>query len=126
MHSDTERELAADLEKTLASMCVRNTELEDIHAGIGITTKIGDYSDVTIIDADGNKIPWNKASRINDDEMKILMKRVVNRLFTFLIQSEDDRFENNIDYYSRMAAKWDEPEIDPGLDCTKVTNTQIK
>jgi len=126
MYSRIERKIAADIAKTLASMCVRNTELEDIHAGIGIITKTGDFSDVTIIDADGNEIPWNEASRINDDEMKILMKRIVNRIFTYFVQGEDARFAKNIDYYNRMAAKWDEPEIDTALDCTKIIDKQIK
>ena len=121
MDLNTEKRIAADIAKTLTSMCVRNTELEDIHAGKGIVTRTGDYSDVTIIDADGNEIPWNEASRIDDNEMKILMKRIVNRIYTFLIQGENPRFQKQINYYKQLAGKWDEPEpeIDPEIDCTK-------
>jgi hypothetical protein len=31
----------------------------------------GDGSDVFVVDADGNKIPWNKVSRISQEEMKL-------------------------------------------------------
>ncbi len=75
MNQKTDRKIAAQLSKTLAAMCVRNTEIEDIHAGISPITKAGDYSDVKVIDATGREIPWNDVSRISDDEMKVLMKK---------------------------------------------------
>ena len=120
MNSITERKMASILAKTLTSMCIRNTKLENIHAGKGIITKNGDYSDVRIIDANGNEIPWNEASRINDEEMKDLMKQIANRIFTFFIQYEDPRFQEQIDYYRNLAKEWDEPkpEIDPDIDCS--------
>jgi hypothetical protein len=100
-------------------MCVRHTEIEDIHAGVSPVTKAGDYSDVKVIDAAGREIPWNEVSRISDDEMKILMKKIVNRLYTFFIQEEDPRFKRQVEYYERVSQSWDAPvpEIDPALDC---------
>ena len=118
MNLKVERKMASKFAKTLTAMCVRHTDLEDIHAGITPVTKIGDYSDVKIIDADGNEIPWNEASRITNPEMKTLMKRIVNRLYTYFIQGEDQRFQKHVDYYERCAGAWDEPEpeIDEKLD----------
>ena len=39
--------------RTMALLCVRNTELEDLHAGRAPITKTDDYNDVTVIDAEG-------------------------------------------------------------------------
>ena len=116
-----EKSLAARLAKTLAAMCVRHTGIEEIHAGVEPISKTGDYSDVKVIDAEGREIPWNEVSRISDDEMKTLMKRIVNRLYTFFIQEEDPRFQKQVNYFERVSAKWDapEPQIDPSLDCEK-------
>ena len=63
----------AELAKTLTTMCVRNAEIENIHAGKPLMTKTGDYSDVKVIDAEGNKFAWPEVSHISDGEMKVLM-----------------------------------------------------
>lgn len=110
----------AELAKTLTAMCVRNAEIENIHAGQSPVTKTGDYSDVKIIDADGNEYSWNEVSHITDQEMKPMMKGIVNRLYTFFMQGDDTRFDKNMDYHKRFTRKWDEPKIDQNLDCTKV------
>ena len=47
---DDERQLIANFSKSMASMCVRNTMLEDIHAGIEPVTHTGDF-----YDADGHR-----------------------------------------------------------------------
>ncbi len=116
-----EKELVARLAKTLAAMCVRHSDIEDIHAGVEPVSKTGDYSDVKVIDAEGREIPWNEVSRISNDEMKKLMKQVVNRLYTFFIQVEDPRFQKQAEYFERVSRAWDapEPDIDPHLDCSK-------
>lgn len=119
MSSKNTKSIYARLAKVLTSACVRNTQLEDIHAGRTPVTKTGDYSDVKIIDADGNEIPWNEASHITNSQMKNLMKEIVNRVFTFLMQQSDPRFQAKMNFYETIAAKWDEPEIDTKLDCTK-------
>ena len=38
-------------------LCVRNTRLERLHAGLTPITKAGDYSDVYVVDANGRRIP---------------------------------------------------------------------
>ena len=115
MTPNVKRKHAAELAKTLASMCVRNTELEDIHAGYHPVTLSGDYSDITVIDAGGNKTPWNEVSKIDDDQMKMLMKNIVNRMYTFFIEGDNPEFEEAFQYYRALAAQWDEPEIDAQL-----------
>lgn len=112
----------AELAKTLTAMCVRNAEIENIHAGKPIVTKTGDYSDVKVIDAGGNEFAWPDVSHISDDEMKLLMKGIANRLYTFMMQGDDPRFDKNMDYHKRFTRTWDEPEIDENLDCTKLEN----
>ena len=52
-----EERIAAQLAKAMAMICVRNTMLENIHAGRMPVTKAGDFSDVIVVDADGNQIP---------------------------------------------------------------------
>jgi hypothetical protein len=45
MNKDAEKRIAAQLAKAMTMMCVRNTLLEDLHAGPGPVTRTGDYSD---------------------------------------------------------------------------------
>jgi len=66
----------------LALTCVRNTQLEDIHA----------------------------AGKITDEEMKPLMKEIVNKVYTFLLL-ERDFMENP--WFAPEG--WDEPEPDRKL-----------
>lgn len=72
--------IAASLAKLMAMMCVRNTGLEALHAGVVTISRTGDYSDVFVLDADGHKIPRADASQIDDDQMWALMREIVNRL----------------------------------------------
>jgi len=71
------------LAKLMALRCFRNTTLEDLHAGIYPSSEVGDYSDVKVVTPFG-EIPWNKVSRLSDEEMKGLMIDVVNRCYAFL------------------------------------------
>ena len=64
MHEDNEKRIAAHLAKVMAMRYVRNTELENIHAGLTPTTRTGDYLDAKVTDADGRKIPWPGRFRI--------------------------------------------------------------
>jgi len=59
-----EKRIAAKLAKIMTLMCVRNTSIEAIHAGVTPITKTGDYSDVVVLDAEGRKSLGRK-SRIS-------------------------------------------------------------
>jgi hypothetical protein len=93
----------ARIAKALALECVRNTYLEDLHAGIFPTSATGDYSDVKVVSPYG-EIPWKRVSRISDEEMKRLMIEVVNRLYTVLAFDGPLRLRD-------APATWNRPEI---------------
>ena len=115
MNEDDEERIAAHLAKTMAMMCVRNTMIEDIHAGLTPVTRTGDYSDVMVNDADGRKVPWPEVSHFGDDTMRDLMKQVVNRLYTFQLLAGDPGFQNWMARWETVARKWDEPDLDAGF-----------
>lgn len=71
------------LAKLMALQCFRNTKLEDHHAGVFPDSGTGDYSDVRVVSPFG-EIPWQRLSRISDDEMRELMINVVDRCYAFL------------------------------------------
>ena len=112
MNRDDEKRIAARMAKTLAMMCVRNTGLETLHAGVVPVTHAGDYSDVRVIDADGREIAWNDVSHLDNDQMRALMKEIVNRLYTFNISIDDQEFRDRVDRWARLADRWDEPDED--------------
>ena len=112
MNRDDEKRIAAKMAKTLAMMCVRNTGLETLHAGVVPVTHTGDYSDVRVIDADGREIAWNDASHLDNDQMRALMKEIVSRLYTFNISIDDPEFRDRVDRWARLADRWDEPDED--------------
>jgi hypothetical protein len=92
----------------MTAPCVRHGCLEKLHVGITPVTRAGDYSDVKVIDAEGREIPWNQVSRINQDEMKMLITGVVNRIHTFLARTifcgfKDKAFEQAL---NRAAVPW--------------------
>jgi hypothetical protein len=51
-------------------------------------------------------------SRITDDEMKLLMKTAVNRVFTLLKLREEDpgEYERLLQFASLQTKRWDSPE----------------
>lgn len=118
MTREAEKRIAAKLAKTMAMLCVRNTHLETIHAGKTPVTRTGDWSDVTVVDADGNRIPWTDASHISDNEMRDLMRDIVNRLYTFHLCAEDPGLQAEIERWMTVAGKWGEPEIDQRMIST--------
>src|SRR3984893_10317099 len=77
-------EMARRLAIGMALLCVRNTCIEDIHAGIGPYSASGDFSDVKVVTPVG-EIPWPRRSRMRDDEMGALMKPEVGRSYTGLV-----------------------------------------
>ena len=72
--------------RILALMCVRQSMLETLHRGATPITRTGDFSDVVVVDADGRRIPWPEVSRFDENEMRDLMREIVNKLYTFFRQ----------------------------------------
>ncbi|MCC6006254.1 MAG: hypothetical protein JJU40_01090 [Rhodobacteraceae bacterium] len=112
MTPEDDKRIAAKLASIMAMLCVRNTQLETLHAGPAPITRTGDYSDVFVHDADGRRIPWPEASRIDDNEMRALMQEIVNRLYTFHLEANDPKLQATIERWMGVAMNWDEPEID--------------
>ena len=115
MHKDDEKRVAANLARIMAMLCVRNTQLETLHAGLSPVTRTGDYSDVFVTDADGRRISWSEVSRIDENEMRALMRNIVNRLYTFHLHADDPGLQAQIERWMGPASKWDAPEVDPKM-----------
>ncbi len=115
MPTDLERQIAAVMAKAMALICVRNTQLETLHAGPGPVSHSGDYSDVIVTDANGRQIPWPEVSRISDAEMRELMREIVNRLYTFQLRLGEEEFRDYLDRQLTSTRNWDEPRLDWNL-----------
>ncbi|WP_203075735.1 hypothetical protein [Falsiroseomonas ponticola] len=115
MSKNDEQRVAARRAKIMAVICVRNSKLEDLHAGQVPTTRTGDYSDVFVVDTDGRRIPWPNVSRIDDDEMRALMRDIVNRLHTFHLCADEPGLQAVITRWMAVASRWYEPVIDPRM-----------
>jgi len=99
------------LAQMLAFHCVRNSYLEDLHAGLSPSSKTGDYTDVKVVSPYG-EIAWNRVSRISDEEMQRLSEDIVNRLYTFLfhllMHGEPDRS-------MPLPTHWSPPHIEASI-----------
>ena len=112
MKVEDEERIAANLSKIMAMICIRNTRLEDLHAGVQPVTLTGDYSDVRVVDGTGQTIPWCHVSHIDDRQMATLMRDIVNRLFTFHMRRDDPSFRDHLDRWMTASSKWDNPVLD--------------
>lgn len=99
--------ILARLALVLVETGLRNSRLEELHAGVSPSSAVGDYSDVTVVTPYG-EIAWSRLSRLDDSEMKALMIEVVDRVYTILSHPEA---------FTRLlaAGRWDKPKLDPAL-----------
>jgi hypothetical protein len=112
MKEKDEKRIAANMARILTMMCVRNTELENLHTGIVPVSKTGDFTDVKVIDADGREIPWPEVSHFDNDAMRALMQQIINRIYTFYLKSDDPQFRQKIDRWMEPSLRWDKPDLD--------------
>jgi hypothetical protein len=61
------------------------------------------------------RIPWTDVSRLDEDEMRALMRDIVNRLYTFHLHADEPKIQATIERWMGVADKWDAPEIDPKM-----------
>lgn len=100
-----------DLAKAIVAYAFRNTSIDNIHAGSVPVSNTGDFSDVIVTDANGREIPWNRVSRISQEEMKELMQTAVNRVYAVLSHEDDKEFEESVlGHALKFTRGWDEPE----------------
>jgi hypothetical protein len=115
MAPDDQERIAARLARLMAVICVRNSRLEDLHAGRAPVSRTGDGNDIVVEDGDGNRIPWTEVSRIDDHEMRALMREIVDRLYTFQLRIDDPLFRAEIERWDAATAHWDAPRPDAVL-----------
>ncbi|MEP7169624.1 MAG: hypothetical protein ABI855_09675 [Bacteroidota bacterium] len=104
-------------EKTLKQLalaitlnCVRNTSIENIHSGISVQSSTEDESDIFVVTKNGN-IPWRNVSRISQEEMKIFITEVADKIYTFLMNQHNLDFLEGFEGYSqRFTIGWNEPQ----------------
>ncbi|MDR2819162.1 MAG: hypothetical protein LBB60_01325 [Desulfovibrio sp.] len=100
-----------ELAKAIVAYCFRNAGIEVIHAGQTPVSKTGDFSDVFVVDAGGNRITWAEVSRITQEEMQGLIRTAVNRVYAVLEHEGDAEFEERVlDYALTFTRGWDEPK----------------
>ena len=67
-------------------------------------------------------------AHIQQDEMRELMRQIVNRLYTVNLNASDMDFLGMLDWAAMEAGKWDEPELDEvtirGLERRRRRNEQ--
>jgi chorismate mutase len=115
MKEADEERIAARLAKLMAIICVRNTGIEDLHAGTVPVTHTGDFSDVFVTDADGRRMAWTDVSHMDDEAMRNLMRQIVDRLYTFHMSRNDPQFRDHLDRWLAISGAWDDPKLDEAL-----------
>ena len=103
----TEERWRAALTLAVVEHGMRNSRLEELHAGVSPSSAIGDYSDVKVVTPYG-EIPWSRLSRFCDAEMTALMIEVVDRVYTIL--THPDPFARPL-----SADRWNAPQLSPVL-----------
>ena len=106
---------ATSTAKLMALMCVEDSKLGKIKEGLCPVTRTGDYSDVVVVDADGRIIPWQRVARFDVDEMRHMMREIVDKLYTYLLNMESLELRALSDHRRVEMWEWDRPREDPGL-----------
>jgi hypothetical protein len=83
--------MSAKLAFGIVKMALDCEEMSALEAGIEPVTQIGDQSDIRIV-YKGHEVPWTEVGRVSDDEMRLLIKRWVDRVYTVLKQLHDTKF----------------------------------
>jgi hypothetical protein len=112
-----EVERSEALARWMSVNAVRNTVLENYHAGKSPKGKRADYSDVTVV-SPAREVPWNEVSRISDKEMRTLMLQVEKKLATCLRAIEEFRRRGTLgalvadlkEEYEQFGVTWDIPK----------------
>jgi hypothetical protein len=111
-----DRKDSKELAIGMTVLCVRNTYLEELHAGKFPASATGDYSDVKVVTPYG-EIPWKDLSRINQEEMRRLMREVVDKNYSVLRRLDIPEFDEELRLFGRRnAIRWDEPKDRDLLD----------
>ena len=83
--------MSAKLAFGIVRMTLDCEEMSALEAGVEPISQTGDQSDIRIV-YQGREAPWTEAGRISNDEMRVLIKRWVDRVYTVLKQLHDTKF----------------------------------
>jgi hypothetical protein len=99
MNIDLRQQIAREA-KAIVALAVRNGPIEEIHAGQLCPTCAG----------------RSGFSRITDEEVKLITKNAVDRIYALLLLKAEQpgEYEAQIQFGQRYTAKWDEPEMPGG------------
>src|SRR4051794_31375486 len=97
MRSNPTRDQLAREAKAIVALCFRNGPIENIHAGQPCPTCV--------------KNP--EYSRISDEEMRLIMRNAVNRVYRLLVFKVENpmEYERQIRFGERYTHRWDDPDI---------------
>ena len=70
------------------------------------------------VDAEGRRIPWPEVSRFDENEMRDLIREIVNKIYMFFVKGEDPDFVAFSDYVRPATYEWDKPKIDFRYDAS--------
>lgn len=120
------KKIVKQFAKAIVLHSFRNGLIEDIHAGKSPVSITGDFSDVRVVTPLG-EIAWTEVSRISQEEMKVMMKEAVDRVYTILLSmNEQDQvfLSNMLRYANGSTSHWDTPQKSKALSgLSKVANS---
>lgn len=112
--------MSAKLAFAIVKMALDCEEMSALEAGVEPVSTADEPSDVRIV-YQGQYVPWQEAGRITQDEMRLLMKRWVDRVYTVLRQLHDTKF---LVITLRLGAEVElceeQPQIIPYLASTRI------
>src|SRR5688500_9963161 len=95
MNPDFDRRQLAREAKAIVALSYRNGPIEDIHAGQPCPTCGGSA----------------RYSRISDEEIRLVMRTAVNRVYRLLVLKENPtEYERQIRFGERHTRFWDDPD----------------
>lgn len=109
-----EKHIARKMAKALAFMCLNDHFKLPLHSGHSPVSRTGDYTDVTITDAKGRKIPWSHVCRVSYSEREKMMQDVTNGIYDFLLNIETEAFARRLEDAYRASAHWKEADSSNG------------
>jgi hypothetical protein len=83
--------MSAKLAFGIVKVALDCEEMSALEAGVDPLSQTGDQSDIRII-YKGQEVPWTEVGRVSNDEMRILIKRWIDRVYTVLKQLHDTKF----------------------------------
>jgi hypothetical protein len=112
--------MSAKLAFAIVKTALDCEEMSALEAGVEPESSAGDYSDVKVV-YQGQPVSWQEIGRISGDEMRLLVKRWVDRVYTVFKQMHDGKFlVITLRLGSEVEAQEEPPEIIPYLASPRI------